>query len=175
MQPYQPFQGVLLMPGRAPFGTVSPVTLPDGLPVAHIRWHNWSMRARFEILDGAGAVELAHGGRQGMRRYQVLGPREEPLLHLKLGLFSAARRTTVTLPDGRVLSANGNWSGRRFAITDQSGLPVARIATTSGVFALRADSFAFELVAPVLSIVQAVGLAQCMRAAVESARRVASS
>jgi hypothetical protein len=175
MQPYQPFRGVLLMPGRAPFGNTSAVTLPDGSPVASIRWHNWSMRARFEILDPAGSVELAHGGRETFRRYALRTPTEQPLLDLTLGLFSMGRRATVTLPGGQVLTTRGNWSSRKFAITDQAGGPVARIATTSGVFAMRSDSFAFELEAPVLSIVQAVGLAQCMRAAVESARRASSS
>jgi hypothetical protein len=39
---------------------------------------------------------------------------------------------------------------------------------------MRQDSLAFELTAPVLSIVQAIGLAQCMRAAVEASRSAAS-
>jgi hypothetical protein len=176
MQPYQPFTGVLLMPDRKVFGTSSPVTLPNGALVALIRWHSWTMRARFEILDPTGSVELAHGARNGHfgRSYRVLAPRGETLLDLKLSLWGG-RRGTVTLPGGRVLSTKGNWSNRRFSIADQAGRPVARILTTSSAFAMRPDSFAFELQLPVLSIAQAVGLAQCMRAAVEAARQAASS
>ena len=33
------------------------------------------------------------------------------------------------------------------------------------IFSVRADSLAFELTQPVLSVVEAIGLAQCVRAA----------
>jgi hypothetical protein len=59
-------------------------------------------------------------------------------------------------------------------VLDSSGSSVARLVTTSGAFSMRQDSLAFELTAPVLSIVQAIGLAQCMRAAVEASRSGAS-
>jgi hypothetical protein len=177
MHPYEPFAGVLLLPGRTPFGTTSAVTLPDGRPVAHIRWHAWSMAARFDILDAFGNAELAAGGRAGFwgRSYQVTGPGGGSLLDLKLSGWGPSGRSTVTLPGGRTLATKGKWTGRRFEVLDEAGSPVARLITTSGVFSMRQDSLAFEMTAPVLSIVQAIGLAQCMRAAVEASRAAASS
>jgi hypothetical protein len=168
-----PFTGVIVLPDRAPFGSTSPVSLGDGQPVASIRWHNWSMRARFEILDVTGTATLASGGKASLwgRRYWVVGPREEVLLELKLSPWGPAGRSRITLPGGRVLIAKGNWTSRAFAVSDQSGVPVARLVSTSALFSWRPDSLAFELQAPVLSIVQAVGLAQCMRAAIEAHRQ----
>ena len=172
MQPFAPFTGVLLLPDRAVFGSTSPVLLDTGEQVASIRWHNWTARARFEILDAAGSGLLASGSRVGFwgRSYRVLGPRQEPVLDLKLSGWGPAGRSAVTLPGGRVLSAKGNWSARKFAVVDEARAPVARLVTTSSRLSFRPDSLAFELTSPVLSIVQAVGLAQCMRAAVEARR-----
>ncbi|GIH14032.1 hypothetical protein [Rugosimonospora africana] len=174
MQPYQPFTGVLLMPDRKVFGTTSPVMFPNGQPVAQIRWHNWSMRARFEILDPSGAVELANGGRSGGfgRTYRVTAPRGETLLEFKVGWWG---KGTVILPGGQLLTTKGSWTSRKVSVYDQVERPVARIVTTSRAFAVRQDSYAFEVGAPVLSIAQAVGLAQCLRAAAESARQSAAA
>jgi hypothetical protein len=177
MQPFVPFTGVLVLPDRAVFRRTSSVMLGNGEPVASIRWHNWTARARFEILDPAGSSLLASGSRVRFwgRSYRVLGPRQEPVLDLKLSGWGPSGRSAITLPDGRVLSAKGNWSARKFAVVDENGAPVAQLVTTSSVFSFRPDSIAFELTRPVLSIVQAVGLAQCMRAAVEARRSSASA
>ena len=177
MEPFAPFTGVLVLPDRAVFGRTSPVTLGTGEPVATIRWHSWTARARFEILDPAGSSLLASGSRVGFwgRSYQVLGPRQEPVLDLKVSGWGLSGRSTVTLPDGRVLNAKGNWSARKFTVVDATGALVARLVTTGSAFSLRPDSLAFELTAPVLSIVQAVGFAQCMRAAAEAQRNSAAA
>jgi hypothetical protein len=177
MQPFAPFTGVIVLPDRAMFGTTSPVSLGDGQPVAGIRWHNWTMRARFEIADPAGTTMLATGGRVGVwgRRYQVLGPRSDLLLELKLSLMGPTGRSTVTLANGQVLTTAGNWTNRKFSVVDQAGTSVAQLVNTSRVFSMRPDSLLFELRAPVLSIVQAIGLAQCMRAAVEAQRSSAAA
>src|SRR5690349_9170129 len=177
MEPFAPFTGVLVLPDRAVFGRTSPVTLGTGEPVATIRWHSWTARARFEILDPAGTTMLASGSRVGFwgRSYQVLGPRQEPVLDLKVSGWGLSGRSTVTLPGGRTLSAKGNWSARKFTVVDEAGAAVARLVTTSSSFSFRPDSLAFELSAPVLSIVQAVGLAQCMRAAAEAERSSAAA
>jgi hypothetical protein len=177
MQPFAPFTGVILLPDRAPFGSTSPVSLGDGQSVACIRWHNWTTRARFDILDPSATTVLATGARTGFwgRRYQVLGPNSEFLLELKLGLWGPSGRSTVTLPDGHVLTTAGNWTARKFSVVDQAGVPVAQLVTTSAFFSWRPDSLAFELTAPVFSVVQAVGLAQCMRAAVEAQRNATAA
>jgi hypothetical protein len=170
MDAYSPFAGVLLLPDKAPFGSTSPVQFDDGRPAASIRWHNWSLKARFEILDPVAGILLASGGRSGLgsRNYQVAGARGEELLRLRLSFWGLNGRSAVTLPGGRELTAKGNWSARRFVVSDESGEPVAHLVNNSRFFSMRPDSLAFELLLPVLSIVQAVGLAQCMRAAVEA-------
>lgn len=172
-----PYTGVLVLPDRAVFGRTSPVNLATGETVAVIRWHAWTARARFEILDPTGVHVLASGSRVGFwgRAYQVVGPGQEPLLDLKISGWGLSGTSPVLLPGGRVLSAKGNWSARKFSVTDESGAEVAHLATTSGAFSLRPDSFAFILTRPALSIVQAVGLAQCMRAAAEARRAAAAS
>jgi len=177
MQLFDPYAGVILLPDRAPFGTTSPVALGDGQPVALIRWQNWSMYARFEILDATGTATVAAGGRANFwgRRYQVQDLNSRVLLELKLSVWGPAGRSTVTLPDGRQLLAKGNWTSRKFTVTDAAGLPVARLVNTSALLSWRPDSLAFELTAPVLSVVQAIGLAQCVRAASEAQRTAARS
>ena len=177
MQPFAPFTGVLVLADRAMFGSTSPVMLGNGEPVASIRWHNWTARARFEILDPAGSSLLASGSRVGFwgRSYRVLGPRQEPVMDLKLSGWGPSGRSAVTLPSGRLLSTKGNWSARKFAVVDETGASVAQLVTTGSRFSFRPDSLAFELKSPVLSIVQAIGLAQCMRAAVEAQRKSAAA
>jgi hypothetical protein len=177
MDPYAPFTGVLLLPDRAPFDRVSAVTLGSSEPVAIIRWHGWTGRARFDILDPGKQRILASGARYGIFgvRYAVTGPRGDDLLGLSLGFWGVGGRCTVTRPGGPPLTTRGNWSNRQFSVVDDAGRSVAQIVNTSRLFTLRPDSFAFELQAPVLSAVQAIGLAQCLRAAVESSRAARGS
>jgi hypothetical protein len=177
MDPFAPFTGVLALPDRAVFGKTSQVSLGTGEPVATIRWHAWTARARFEILDPAGANVLASGSRVGFwgRSYRVLGPRQEPILDWKVSGWGLPGRSIVTLPTGRTLTAKGNWSARKFTLADETGVVVAHVVTTSSAFSLRPDSLALELTTPVLSVVQAVGLAQCMRAAAEARRNSAAT
>jgi len=172
MQPYVPFVGVLLLPDKiVPTGT-SPVMLPDGAMVALIRWHAFTTRARFEILDPTGQYEMARGQAEGLarRRYTLYGPSDETLLRVKLSWLGPGGRSRVTMPDGSELTAKGSLLLRRFVVTGADGSVVARITPTKGWWSARQDSYAFELTRPVLSTVQAAGLAQFMRAA-ERAQR----
>lgn len=178
MNLYEPFTGVLQLPDRAPFGAESPVTVADGPPVALISRHRFSWGAKFDILDPVTRGLLASGVRAGGwgRRYQVTRPGEQMLLELTLsGWGGVIGKSTVTLPDGRVLKTKGNWSARRFEVADAHGAGVGALVTTSRVFAVRPDSLAFELRTPVLSVIQAIGLAQCMRTAVETQRSSAAA
>jgi uncharacterized protein YxjI len=173
MSPYEPFTGVLLLPDRAPFGSESPVTLDDGQPVAMIKWQRFSWGAKFDILDPVGGGVLASGKRAGGfgRRYEVTGPGGDVLLELKVsGWDGVSGKSTVTIPGGRVLHAKGNWSARKFEVTDERGRSVAALLNTSKFFSMRRDNLAFELRQAVLSPIQAIGLAQCLREAVESRR-----
>jgi hypothetical protein len=177
IHPYAPFTGVLLLPDRGAFEKVSAVTLSSGEPVASIQWHSWSMSLRFDILDPTGTAALAHGYSKGFfgRRFHVDEPRGEPLLKLELGFWGLASRCRVSIPTGQLLTTKGNWTGRTFSISDDAGRPVARILNTSPVFSWRPDSLAFEIQAPILSAVQAIGLAQCLRAAAKSQRSAAAA
>jgi hypothetical protein len=170
MDLFASFTGVLLLPDRAPFGSISAVRFGDGRPAATIRWHNWSSKARFEVLAPDQSTLLAAGHRAGFsgRNYEVAGAGGAALLQLRLGFWGGTGRSTVSLPDGRSLSTKGNWSARRFAVSDEAGQPVAHLVNTSRLLSLRPDDLAFELTQPVLSVVLAIGLAQCMRAAVEA-------
>lgn len=170
MSPHSTFTGTLLLPDRAVFGKESAVTLEDGRPIAVIRWQTWSLGARFEVFDPVGNGLLASGGKKGFwgNRYQLTGPTDRPILELKFGFSGPTGRGTVTLADGRVLHTKGRWTARKFTVTDAAGTQVAHLVNTSRVFALRSDSLAFELTAPVLTPLEAIGLAQCVRAAVEA-------
>ncbi|MEV4636947.1 hypothetical protein AB0J80_06295 [Actinoplanes sp. NPDC049548] len=173
---HTPFAGVLLLPDSPVFGSTSTVTTGDGLPVAAIRRRVWSSRGRFEILDPSGATLLAAGSQAGFwgNKYELMGPQSQFLLSLKFsGWTGPSGRGVVSLPDGRSLATKGDWSAREFTMTDEAGTPVAELHNRGGVFTL-GQNLAFELRAPVLSIVQAVGLAQCIRAAVESASAAAA-
>ena len=170
MSPHSPFTGTLLLPDRAVFGSESSVTLEDGRPVAIIRWHTWSLGARFEIFDPLSNELLATGGRTGFwgTRYQLTGAAGQQILELKFGFSGPTGRGTVTLADGRTLYTKGKWTARRFTVTDSAGTEVAHLVNTGRVFAMRSDSLAFELTAPALTALEAIGMAQCVRAAVEA-------
>lgn len=171
-----PFTGTLLLPDKLlPHGE-SPVELPDGQLVAQIRW-NLLAWGTFTILDPQGR-EVAGAKGSGMfmsRTFGVARPDGRMLLELSLGWRGTSGRSTVTQPDGAQLTVKGSSFRRRFSILDPAGTEVATITPTSSSFSLRKDAYAFELRQPVLSIVQAVSLAQCLREAVKSARSTSSS
>jgi hypothetical protein len=166
-----PFTGVLLLPSRSTFGSTAEVTLGDGTPVAVIHRWSWSTRPKFEIFDADDAVLLATGKATGFwgHRYELLGPQSELLLEVKFSGWSGVKRGTVTLADGRELTTSGNWGARDFVVTDSTGGAVGGLVTTSSLWSLRPDSLAFEIQAPVLTVVQAIGMAQCIRTAREAA------
>jgi len=173
-----PFIGTLYLPDTVvPSGT-SPVMLSDGQTVAHIQWHMWTVRAKFEILDPQGAV-VAEGGSEGFTasRYVVRSPNGAEIVHLQLGMFRPINGSTATLAGGRRLRARleSVWSERRFEVFADDDRMVGRIEPTTGVFSFRPDSYAFHLLAPVMSIVEAIGLAQALRAVTQAKRRRAHS
>jgi len=170
-----PFAGTLYLPDKEFLGAGSPVLLPDGRPVAGIRWHVWS--ERFEVLDPSGAV-LAECRPRGVfrRRYPVRMPDGRPVVDLRPGSWRPVNGAEVTLAGGRRLRVRqlSMWSNRRFEFSAAEG-PVGRITPTTGTFTFRPDSYAFELFVPVLSGLQAVSLAQALRMVVRAMRRRRSS
>jgi hypothetical protein len=170
------FTGILLLPSKSVFGSTSEVTIGDGTPVAVIHRKAWSARPKFEIYDGIDSTLLATGKATGFwgNHYELLDPRSERLLELRFG-WSGPKRATVTLPDGRELTTSGNWSSRTFTVADSTGGRVAGLVTTSSAWTWKPDSLAFEITAPVLTLLQAIGLAQSIRTAVEASRAAAAS
>lgn len=167
-----PFVGVLLMPDRAKWSQpTSPVMLGDGRPVAAIRWYRMGL-LHFDIVDSSQKWLLGTGGAKHIfsRRFAVRDPDGDTLLDLTESVWGAGGRHTVELPDGRRLIARGRWARRRFEISDPTGRPVARITATGKVFSSHPDSYRYEIVAPALSLIQAIGLAQCLREAAEFSR-----
>jgi hypothetical protein len=166
------FTGTLYLPDKmVPSGT-SPVMLSDGRTIAQVQWHFWTARSRFEILDPLGGV-LAQGASQGFagRRYTVRTPTGRALVEIRLGIWRPISGATVTLGNGNAISVKqlSMWSDRNFQIL-RGGRQVGRISTTTGVFTFHPDSYAFELSAPVMSALEAIGLAQALRAVVRAAR-----
>jgi hypothetical protein len=172
-----PFTGTLHLPDKmVPSGT-SPVMLADGRTVALIQWHFWTMRSRFEVLDPAGTV-LAEGAAQGLtgRRFAVRRAGGHPLIDITLGLWRPIKGASITLASGRPVSVRPTsvWSDRNFEILG-NGMPAGRIRPTTVVFSFHPDSYEFELTVPVLSILEAVSLAQALRAIVRARRERSSS
>jgi hypothetical protein len=121
---------------------------------------------------------IAEGGSQGLtaRRYVVTTPDGRTLVEVKLGVWRPINSSTITLSTGSSLSVRQTtiWSDRNFEFFS-NGRPVGRITPTTGLFTFRPDSYAFELSVPVMSAVEAISLAQALRAIVRAARSSNSS
>jgi hypothetical protein len=170
-----PFTGTLYMPDKEFLAGGSAVLLADGRPAATIRWHTWTQR--FEVLDQYGAV-VAECRPQGVfrRRYIVSRPDGRPVVDLKPGYWRPFNSAEVTVGGGRPLTIRQTsmWSDRKFEFYAPQGL-AGRIMPTTGAFSFRADSYAFELLLPVMSALEAISLAQAIRLAVRNLRRQRSS
>jgi hypothetical protein len=170
-----PFTGTLYLPDKEFLAAGTPVLLPDGQPVASIRWHTWTQR--FEVLDNAGAV-VAECRPEGLfrRRYPVHAPDGRVLVDLKPGTWRAFNGAELTVASGRRLTIRqpSMWSSRNFEFHSPEGL-VGRISPTTGTFTFRPDSYAFELLRPVLSALEAISLAQVLRLVARGQRAAAGS
>ena len=119
MDAYSPYAGTLVIPDQLVAGD-SPVHLAEGEVVLKIRRPMLPIRGAFELLDPDGEP-LAYGRAKGFvrPRYPLEAPDGTTLLELVLGLKGASGASTVTLPDGRRLSAQGTWwTLRRFSVHD---------------------------------------------------------
>lgn len=170
-----PFTGTLYLPDKEFLASGTPVLLPDGQPVASIRWHTWSQR--FEVLDPSGAV-VAECRPEGLfrRRYPVYAPGGRVLIDLRPGTWRAFNGAELTVASGRRVAIRqpSMWSSRQFEFHASEGL-VGRIAPTTGVFTFRPDSYAFELLQPVMSALEAISLAQALRLVARGQRQAATS
>jgi hypothetical protein len=166
------FAGTMYLPDKR-FTTPGCVCLPDGQRIASIAWRSWS--GRFSILDPSGNA-VASCQPQGIvrRRYTVLDVDGLPMLDVLPGVLRPFSGMEVTLGSGRrfTVRRNSRWSGRRFELYDANGRLAGRIDPTTRQLSLHPDSYAFELMMPVMSALEAIALAQVLRLVVRAIRTV---
>ncbi|MDO3703234.1 hypothetical protein Q3W71_16295 [Micromonospora sp. C28SCA-DRY-2] len=176
MELFAPFTGTLFLPDKEFLRDGTPVLLPDGRSVAGIRWHTWTQR--FEITDPAGTV-VAECRAEGIlrRRFRVTTPDLRPLLDLSPGMWRPFNGAQVTVGGTRPLTVRqlSIWSDRQFEFAQPDGPTIGRILPTTGTFTLRPDSYAFEIIRPYLSALEAIAVAQTLRLVARSQRAAASS
>ena len=166
------FAGTIYLPDKR-FVTTGTVSLPDGQPIASIAWRSWS--GRFSILDPSGnAIASCQPHGIVRRRYTVLAVNGLPVLDVLPGVLRPFGGMEVTLGSGRRITVrrSSRWSGRRFEIYDANSRPAGRIDPTTGQFSFHPDSYALELMMPVMSALEAIALAQVLRLVVRAIRTV---
>ncbi|MEJ3745684.1 hypothetical protein WEI85_20625 [Actinomycetes bacterium KLBMP 9797] len=169
-----PFTGTLYLPDKEFLASGSPILLADGRPVAAIRWHTWSQK--FEVLDASGALVAACEVQGFLRhRYTVRAVDGRVLVDLRPGAWRPYKGAELTV-GGRRLAIHqvSMWSDRRFEFVAPDGV-VGRISPTTGVFTFRPDSYAFELLRPALSALEAISLAQALRLVARGQRQQAAA
>ena len=169
------FSGTLFMPDKEFLNSRSPVLLADGQTAAYVQWSSWTQR--FSILDARGAA-VAECRPRGIfrRRFLVHAvPSGRTLVDLKPGAFRPFNGAELTV-GGRPLRMRQTsmWSDRRFEFYAGQRL-IGSIQPTTGVFSFRPDSYAFELPVAAMSGLEAISLAQAVRAVVRGLRQSRSS
>lgn len=176
MDLHAPFTGTLFLPDKEFLKDGTPVLLPDGQPIAGIHWHTWTQR--FEITDAAGSL-VAACRPEGIfrRRFVVTSVDGRPVLDLLPGVWRPFNGAELTVGGTRPLTIQqlSIWSDRKFEFAGPDGLPVGRILPTTGTFTMRPDSYAFEIIRPYLSALEAIALAQALRVAARAQRAATSA
>jgi hypothetical protein len=110
------------------------------------------------------------------RSYTVRTRDGRPVIQWKRGTWRPINGAELTLASGRRLAVRqvSIWSERRFEFYTPEGV-VGRINPTTGVFTFHPDSYAFELLQPVLSALEAISLAQVLRIVVRGMRQQRAS
>jgi hypothetical protein len=169
-----PFAGTLYLPDKEFLNSRSPVLHADGQTAAFVQWSTWTQR--FSVLDASGAL-VAECRPQGILRWRftVLAvPSGRALVDLKPGAFRPFNGAELTVA-GRSLRVRqvSMWSDRRFEFYAGERL-VGRIQPTTWAFSFQPDSYAFELPEPTISGLEAICLAQAVRAVARGLRHSAS-
>src|SRR5262249_50371020 len=157
------FAGTLSLPDKRFVAPGSPVYLPDGQLIALIAWRSWS--GRFSILDPSGnAIASCQTHGTFRRHYTVLTANGSRVLDVLPGALKPFSGMEVTLGGGRRLTVrrSSRWSGRRFELYDGNNRLAGRIEPTTAQFSFHPDSYAFELMLPVMSALEAIALAQTL-------------
>ena len=172
---FAPFTGTLHLPDKEFLAASTPVLLPDGRPIAGIVWHTWTQR--FEVTDPNGSI-VAECRPEGAfrRRFPVRTLDGRRVIELVPGVWRPFNGAQLTLASGGHLAVRqiSVWSDRKFEFYGQHGL-VGRILPTTGTFTFRPDSYAFELLAPVMSALEAISIAQALRLVARGNRSAAAA
>jgi hypothetical protein len=169
------FTGTIYLPDKRFVARGSPVSLPDGHVIALIAWRSWS--GRFSILDPSGnAIASCRPRGAFRRRYTVFAVDGSSVLDMLPGGWRPFGGMQVTLGSGRRITVRRSsvWSDRRFELYDANNRLAGRIEPTAGSFSFHPDSYAFELMVPVMSALEAIALAQALRLVVRAIRAAAS-
>ena len=169
------FTGTIYLPDKRFVARGSPVYLPDGHVIALIAWRSWS--GRFSILDPSGNAIASCRPRGVFRRqYKVLAVNGMTVLDVLPGAWRPFGGMQVTLGSGRRITVRRSsvWSDRRFELYDANNRLAGRIEPTTGRFGFYSDSYAFDLMTPVMSALEAIALAQALRLVVRAIRAAAS-
>jgi hypothetical protein len=170
------FVGTIYLPSKRLVAPGSPVYLPEGQLIALLAWRTWS--GRFSILDPSGnAIASCRPRGVFRRRYPVLAADGSPLLDVRAGAWRPVGGMEVTLASGRRITVrrSGTWSNRRFEFYDADHRLAGRVDPTTRLLSVHPDSYAVELMMPVMSALEAIALAQAVRWVVRTIRIVASS
>jgi hypothetical protein len=169
------FTGTICLPDKRFVAAGSPVYRSDGHLIALIAWRSWP--GRFSILDPSGNA-MASCRPRGVfrRRYPVLDVNGLPVLDVLSGAWRPLGGMEVTLGTGRRITVRRSsmWSGRRFEFYDANNRLAGRIDPTTGLFSFHPDSYAFDLMMPVMSALEAIALAQTLRLVARAIRIAAS-
>lgn len=169
------FTGTLFMPDKEFLNSRSPVLLADGQTAAYVQWSTWTQR--FSILDASGAM-VAECRPQGIFRRRFLvhaTPSGRTLVDLKPGAFRPFNGAELTVSGHPLrIRQSSMWSDRRFEFYAGERL-VGSIQPTTGVFSFRPDSYAFELPVAAMSGLEAISLAQAVRAVARGLRQAHAS
>jgi ketosteroid isomerase-like protein len=158
-----PFVGVIRMADRNFPWSGSPVTSADGVTIASIR-SRLGFHQAFEVLDATGAGTLCRGRPLGVRGrdYVVKTTRGELVIALRHGRFRlASNDMTVELPNGGPLRVIASIPTD---VCDDDGQTVLAVGLTAKRQRFHVYDLEVEARLPVLSLLQVIALAECIRA-----------
>lgn len=149
------------------------VTEPSGSVVALIQVNGWT-GASFEAFRATGEP-LCFGKRRGLFSgwWDARDPVDRPLASLKSS-FTGTRKQ-VRLPDERVLTIEGRWFTRDWAMRDESGRDVLSSEPTTSAWSFRPDAWVVRSHDASLGLDAVVGIVELNRLMVKAARSSTSA
>jgi hypothetical protein len=152
-------------------GEDRPVLDDGGTVVARVRpSRRHPNRVVFDVVDLDGTV-VANGGRhpETVRALRLRTAEGEPLLDPR-GRWWRPSRLGISLPDGTALGVQASERFRRFRVVDRAGREVATFVEVARSWSDEGCPCEVTLREPVLSTVQAIGLAEFLQGRAQATR-----